>query len=94
MKLMVFVKIGRRHGLLGWDGERLTVGVDAPPVKGAANAKLIEIMSEWLGVSKSMVQVVKGHAARYKTLEVDIAPELFNDLVGDLPRLPRQETLL
>lgn len=94
MRVKVFVKIGRRQGLLGWDDERLTVGIDAPPIDGAANTKLIEVLSDWLGVSKTMIQVVKGQTARYKTLEVDIAPALFNDLVDDLPRLPKQGTLL
>jgi uncharacterized protein (TIGR00251 family) len=94
MKVKAFVKIGRGQGLLGWDGERLTVRIDAPPIDGAANTKLIEVMSEWLGVSKSQVQIAKGHTARYKTLEVDITPELFNRLVNSLPQLPKQGTLL
>ena len=93
MKVRVFVKIGRKQGLLGWDGERLSVGIDAPPVAGAANAKLVESMSEWLGVSKSKVRISKGHTARYKTLEADITPESFEAIIARLPRLPRQETL-
>lgn len=94
MKLRVLVKIGRKHGLLGWDGERVVVGIDAPPIDGAANVKLVEVMSQWLSVSKTRVQVVKGHTARYKTLEVDIDLESYNHLISDLPQLPQQRTLL
>lgn len=93
MKIKVLVKIGRKQGVLGWDGERVTVGVDAAPIDGAANKKLVEVLSEWLGVSKSQVSVVKGHTARYKTVEASITVEDFNKLVADLPRLLKQGSL-
>jgi len=93
MKIKVFVKIGRRHEILGWDGEKLTVSVDAPPVNGIANSKMIEMISDWLNVSKSRVQVTSGHTARYKTLEIDLDPDLFQRLADMLPQLPRQQTL-
>jgi uncharacterized protein (TIGR00251 family) len=94
MKVKVLVKIGHRQGLMGWDGERLTVGIDAPPIDGAANKKLVEVISDRFGVAKSLVQVARGQTSRYKTLEVEIAPELFRKLVHSLPQLPRQDTLL
>ena len=87
------VKIGRREGPLTWDGEQLIVGIDAPPINGAANQKLIGVISQWLGVGKSMVQVVKGQTARYKTLEVGISPKLFADKVNEVPLAPKQERL-
>lgn len=90
MKLRIIVKIGRKQGLLGWDGEQLVVGVDAPPIDGAANKKLIEVLSECFGISKSNIHIIKGQKTRYKTLEVKIDADLFNDLVG---HLQRQETL-
>lgn len=88
MKLRVFVKIGRRHGPLGWDGEWLTVGISTPPIDSAANVKLIEVISAWLGVRKSMITVVQGHTTRYKTLEVITDPALCTHLVRNLPQLP------
>lgn len=94
MKIRVYVKIGRREGLLGWDGERLTVGVNAPPVDGAANVRLIEILSKWLGENKNDIQIIKGHTARYKTLNVHADTEHFSNLVQNLPRLPKQQKLL
>lgn len=93
MKFNVFVKISRKYELLGWDGEELTVGINAPPIDNAANTKLIQIISAWLGVSKSKVVIIKGHTSRHKMLEVDINPKLFNSLVVELPKLFRQNTL-
>lgn len=94
MKLRVLVKIGRRQGLTGWDGSRLYITIDAPPIDGGANTKLIEAISEWLDVSKSRVQISKGHTARYKTLEIDITEEQLNQFLSRLPKLPTQEKLL
>ena len=94
MKIRIYTKIGRREGLLGWDGERLTVGVNAPPVDGTANIRLVEILSDWAGVAKSNVEIAKGHSSRYKVINVNISKEHFNDLIQDLPRLLKQQKLL
>ncbi len=94
MKIGVYTKIGRREGLLGWDGDRITVGVDAPPVDGAANKRMVEILSNRAGVSKSNIVITKGHTSRYKTLDIDIDAKQFDSLVADLPRLAKQQRLL
>ena len=47
----------------------------APPVDGAANAELIEVLAEALGVPRRAVRIVAGHAGRDKVVEVDgLAP--------------------
>jgi uncharacterized protein len=86
MKFGVYVKIGRRQGALEWKAQVLTVGVDAPPIDGAANTKLIAVLSDWLGISKSMVHIVKGHTSRHKLLEIDITRERFNQMVETVPQ--------
>ncbi len=58
------VQIGPRH-----DG-RIKIAVTAPPVDGEANAAVIEVIAEALGVSKSAVEVVAGASSRRKTLRV------------------------
>lgn len=93
MKIRVYTKIGRQEGLLGWDGDKITVGVDAPPVDGAANMRLIEILSEWLGIAKSNIEIVKGHTSRYKTLDVGTDVDNIDELLDELPRLPRQQKM-
>jgi uncharacterized protein (TIGR00251 family) len=57
-------KIGPVH-----DG-RLKLAVTAPPVDGAANAAVIELLAEALGVAKSAVAVTAGAGSRRKTVRV------------------------
>jgi len=49
---------------------RLKIKVSAPPREGASNARLVEIVARALGVSKSMVAIVKGRRSRRKTLAI------------------------
>lgn len=57
-------RFGPRHG------ERIKVAVTAPPVDGEANAAVIELVAETLGVPKSAVEVIAGATSRRKTLRV------------------------
>jgi len=75
MKLHVIVKPSRESAVLGWDGKVLQVRVNAPPIKGAANKRLVEILSSWLAIPKSHIQIVKGHSARLKVLEIHTSNE-------------------
>jgi uncharacterized protein (TIGR00251 family) len=43
----------------------------ARAVEGAANAALIEQLSEWLDVPKSHIRLVRGQSARQKVLAID-----------------------
>jgi len=79
---------------LGWDGHQLVVGVQAPPVEGAANIRLVEVMANWLGLGKSQIVVVKGWTSRHKTLAIEVDSDVFLAAVNALPRVPRQDTLL
>ena len=45
--------------------------VKAPPVDGAANAALIQLLAKTVGVPKSRVTLVSGATARNKIIEVD-----------------------
>jgi uncharacterized protein len=66
----------KRTGLVGWmaDGT-LKVSVSAPPEDGRANRAVVELMAAALGVREATVRVVRGHAARTKTVEVDGADD-------------------
>jgi uncharacterized protein (TIGR00251 family) len=48
----------------------LKVRVTAPPVDGAANAALIELLAEQLDVAKRAVSIVGGAGSRTKLVEV------------------------
>ncbi len=49
----------------------LKVKLTAPPVGGAANKQLIEVLSEYFGVKKSAVRIVRGGASRNKVVEIE-----------------------
>ncbi len=46
------------------------VKIAAPPVEGKANARLIEFLSETLGISKSSIRIVRGQSNRNKLVEI------------------------
>lgn len=47
------------------------VRVSAPPVKGKANKELIAFLSRLSGVSKSRIDIIKGHTTRNKMIAID-----------------------
>ena len=48
--------------------------VAAPPVDGAANLAVVELVAGRLKIAKSRVRVVSGAAGRRKVLEIDGVP--------------------
>lgn len=60
-----------RAGVDGVHGDALKVRVHAPPVEGAANAAVIEVIAAALGVARRAVRIVGGASSRSKTVEVD-----------------------
>lgn len=49
----------------------LKVRLAAPPVDGAANEVLVELLAEGLGVAKRAVTIVSGATARTKLVQVE-----------------------
>jgi uncharacterized protein YggU (UPF0235/DUF167 family) len=49
----------------------LRVRVSAPPVDGAANAALVRVVAEALGIAKGRVRLVVGATARHKLIEIE-----------------------
>jgi uncharacterized protein (TIGR00251 family) len=60
-----------RSGLAGTRDGALLVRLTAPPVEGAANAELIEVLSRALGVPKRAVSIESGERGRLKRVRVD-----------------------
>lgn len=50
----------------------LKVKVDAPPEKGKANARLVEILAEHFSVAKSAIHIVHGTMGREKVVEIQL----------------------
>jgi uncharacterized protein (TIGR00251 family) len=59
-----------RNEIIGPHGGALRVRVSAPPVRGAANAALVGLLADALGVPKSFVEIESGGSSRLKTLRV------------------------
>jgi len=58
------------NAVVGSIGGALQVRVTARPVKGEANEELIAFLSKLLGVSKSQINIIRGHATRNKVLTI------------------------
>ena len=59
-----------KSGVAGTRGGALLVRLTAPPVEGAANAQLIDVMASALGVPKRAVSIVSGERARQKRVHI------------------------
>lgn len=56
----------RKNAVLGEQAGALKVAVTAPPEDGRANAALVEVLRDWLGVKRSQVELAGGAASRNK----------------------------
>ena len=59
-----------RSGLAGTRGDALLVRLQSPPVEGAANEELIEVLARALQVPKRAVTIVAGDRSRQKRVRV------------------------
>jgi uncharacterized protein (TIGR00251 family) len=59
-----------RSGIAGTRDGALLVRLTAPPVEGAANAELVEVIAKALGVPKRSVTIVSGERSRQKRVGV------------------------
>lgn len=72
-----------RAGVLGLHGESLRVRVQAAPADGAANAAVVALLAEALGVPPRSVRIVAGATSRSKLVEVTgVTPEAVLALAG------------
>ncbi|HEV2662445.1 MAG TPA: DUF167 domain-containing protein [Ktedonobacteraceae bacterium] len=60
---------------LAWEQGTLKARLTAPPVDGAANAALLNLMAERLSVPRRSISIVRGETSRQKTVEIaDLTP--------------------
>jgi uncharacterized protein (TIGR00251 family) len=60
-----------KSGVAGTRGDAVLVRLNAPPVDGAANAELIEVLADALGVPKRAVSIVAGERSRQKRVQIE-----------------------
>jgi len=72
--VIVTVRVIPRSGRSGVAGTRdgaLLVRLNAPPVDGAANEELVDVLATAARVPKRAVTIVSGERGRLKTVRVD-----------------------
>ncbi len=76
-----------RNEIAGSQEGILRVKLTAPPVEGAANKALVNLLSDALRVAKANIEIVSGHTSRQKVVHVEgISPkEARARLTGDAP---------
>jgi uncharacterized protein len=60
-----------RKGISGVVGDAIKIKVNAPPVGGAANEELIEVLSEEFGIKKTSIKIIRGISSRNKVVEIE-----------------------
>lgn len=60
-----------REGIAGWLGDALKVRVRAPAEAGRANAAVVRVVAEALGLPSEAVRIASGTSSPKKTLELD-----------------------
>ena len=70
IKISVHPKSTHR-GISGISGDVLKIKVNAPPVGGAANKEVIEILSDKFHIRKTAIKIIKGLTSRNKVVELE-----------------------
>lgn len=65
-----------RKGISGVMGNMLKVKLTAPPVEGAANEQLVEVLSEAFGIKKSDITILQGLSSKRKVVEIKGVSEI------------------
>lgn len=72
LRLRVRVVPGaRRSEVVGRLGDAWKLRVQATPERGKANGEVVALLTRALGVPRSAVRIVHGHAAGDKVVEID-----------------------
>ncbi len=74
MKKIISVTVvpkSSKNEVLLLDDENYKVRLSTLPINGQANKKLIEIMSDFLDIPKSCIEIVKGERSKKKILEIE-----------------------
>ncbi len=80
-----------RNRVEGYDDGVVRLRVTAPPDAGKANAAVTELLSNFLGISRSRLKIVRGAASRNKVLEVTgLESPVLEELLVDLTKRGRE----
>ncbi|MDD3268993.1 MAG: DUF167 domain-containing protein [Syntrophomonadaceae bacterium] len=72
-----------RNQIVGEQEGALKIKLTAPPVDGEANQALVAFLSQFFGVAKRDVQIVKGETSRHKSVSINgLKSEMFLKKIG------------
>lgn len=75
-RLRLRVKPGaRKSAIVGVHGGALKVSVAAPPERGKANAAVVALLAEALGLPASAITIASGTASQDKVVRIALDPE-------------------
>ena len=73
----------KKNEISGRHGNAIKVRLTAPPVEGAANEALIDLLAEKLGVRMNQIEILAGHASRDKIVcVVGLTPQEVEERLG------------
>jgi uncharacterized protein len=80
---------GSHNRIIGWKDDttgrrELMLSVTSAPVGGKATKDVCALVAESLHIAKGKVTCVRGATSRHKQLEVEIAPERFEEWLKTL----------
>ncbi len=64
-----------RNQVDGFEDDTLRLRVTAPPAEGKANAEVIALLAKTLGLSKSRLEIIRGHNSRDKVVSIETLTE-------------------
>ena len=95
-QMKIEIRLTPRAGedrILGWSDElraQLMVRVKAAPADGKANAALIGLLAESLGVAKSRIRLLRGGRSRDKLLGIDCDAKTFQEWTKAVPVIRKE----
>jgi uncharacterized protein len=74
------VKPNARDDRIDCEGNQWILSISSPPVKGKANADIINFLSHKLGIAKNQIQLIKGEISHLKTFYITTNSLTLNEL--------------
>jgi hypothetical protein len=73
-----------RCEILGISEGILKIKIDAPPIEGRANEKIIKFLSEILRIPKSKISIISGEKSKTKLIFVEGNPEEIEEKIKNI----------
>ena len=70
-KFSVIVKTkSKKEGVIQIEPDKFEVRVNVLPIEGRANKRIIELLSKFLGVPKSKLELINGEKSKVKVFKI------------------------